>query len=80
MPTSIRQPILVTNTMYLCVPGNSSYSFKFQVHLVSKGKQSFALPCTKYLFLGEFLLLALLNTKCLQFRYKSSQVNCSACL
>ena len=34
----------------------------------------------KYKCLGEFLLLALPNTKCCDFRYASWQVNCSALL
>ena len=50
-------------TGHMLIPLCVCYSFKsFCVHLWRR--QSSKLPCMKYLFLGEFLLLAQQNTKC----------------
>ena len=46
---------------------------------ICKGKQSFALPCAKCLFLGEFLILTVLNTNRHKGGYKFWQSKCSAC-
>ena len=43
IPTKIGRLILLTNTMYLCIPANSSYSFKFLVHFLKENKVCFAL-------------------------------------